>query len=65
LAATAAVALLLEVPAGLLLTELGGIECPTRCGTGQDVAQGLFFLGFPLTVLVLLVAALLSRARRA
>ena len=63
LALAALVALALELPAGLLLSAEGGIECPNGCSTAQDLLQGAFFLALPLTVIILAVAAVVRRVR--
>ena len=52
---------LLMLPAGLLLADAGGIECPRGCSAGHDLLQGLFFVGIPLSALVPLGGRLLQR----
>lgn len=64
LLALTALAVAAEVPVALALSNAGGIECPRRCSTEQDLLQGLFFIALPLTVGCLLVAAALSAKRR-
>lgn len=54
---------LLMLPAGILLVEAGGIECPRGCSAWNDLLQGLFFLGIPLSALVLLAWALFAALR--
>jgi hypothetical protein len=60
----AAATVVIELPAAFLLAGAGGVECPRGCSTEQDLLQGLCFLGLPLTLICLLVAAGLSGRRR-
>ena len=60
----AATAVVIELPAALLLARAGGVECRRGCSTEQDLLQGLCFLALPLTLISLLAVAGASGRRR-